>query len=136
MRKKLIADGKLIYELEIGDSPHTNPQIATEAALNALKEGHSHYGPAVGLTSFRQDASDYVNREFGLSTNVENIIAGPGAKTFQMLFCEAFVDPGEGVLVFSPYFPTYRPNIERRGARMVVAPFATSPRLSPRNCGD
>ena len=32
------------------------------------------------------------------------------------------LDPGDGVLVFSPQFPTYIPNLERRGARAVLAP--------------
>jgi aspartate aminotransferase len=32
------------------------------------------------------------------------------------------LNPGDGVLVFSPYFPTYLPNIERRGARPVLTP--------------
>ena len=41
---------------------------------------------------------------------------------FEQFFCEAFLNPGDGVLVFSPYFPTYLPNIERRGARAVLTP--------------
>ena len=37
-----------------------------------------------------------------------------GAKPFEQYFAEAFLDPGDGVLVFSPHFPTYVPNLERR----------------------
>jgi len=122
LAKALIAQGKQIYELEIGDSPFPTPVAAREAGLNALRDDRCHYGPAAGLDEFRQAASDYVNKEFGLHTTADNIIAGPGAKTFQLLFCEAFLNPDDGVLVFSPYFPTYSSNIERRGARMVLAP--------------
>ena len=32
-----------------------------------------------------------------------------------------FLDPGDAVLVFSPHFPTYAPNIERRGAIAVYS---------------
>ena len=70
-------------------------------------------------------------KEFGLETSLENIVVGPGAKTFQLLFCEAFVEPGDGVLVFSPYFPTYLPNIERRGARAVLAPLRQQDAFRP-----
>jgi aspartate aminotransferase len=45
------------------------------------------------------------------------VVVGQGAKIFELLFCEAFLNPGDGVLVFGPYFPTYLPNIARRGAR-------------------
>lgn len=121
LAKTLIAAGKDVIELEIGDSPHGPPAPAVAAGLAAIEQGHSHYAPSAGIAEFRAAASDYVNREFGLSTSAENIIAGPGAKTFQTLFAEAVLNPGDGVLVFSPYFPTYPPCINRRGARMVLS---------------
>ncbi len=43
-------------------------------------------------------------------------MVGCGAKIFEQFFCEAFLEPGDAVLVFTPHFPTYGPNIERRGA--------------------
>ncbi|MGR9089642.1 MAG: pyridoxal phosphate-dependent aminotransferase [Gammaproteobacteria bacterium] len=119
--KRLIAAGKDVIELEIGDSPFPSVSAASAAGIAAIEAGHTHYAPSAGIAEFRMAASDYVNREFGLVTTPENIIAGPGAKTFQTLFAEAFLDPGDGVLVFSPYFPTYPPSIHRRGARMVLA---------------
>jgi aspartate aminotransferase len=57
--------------------------------------------------------------EFGVTVGPENVVVGPGAKVFEQFFCEAFLDPGDAVLVFSPHFPTYPPNIERRGGIMV-----------------
>jgi len=119
--KKLKAEGKDVIELEIGDSPFPTSPSAIEAGIQAIRDDHCHYGPSVGLPEFRQAASDYVNREYGLHTAADNIVAGPGAKTFEQLFLEAFVNPGDGVLVFSPHFPTYPPNIARRGARMVLS---------------
>ena len=108
---RLVAAGKDVIELEIGDSPFPTPPHALEAGVQAIRDGRSHYGPSVGLPEFRAAAAEYVTREYGLSVTAENIIAGPGAKTFQQLFCEAFVNPDDGVLVFSPHFPTYPPNI-------------------------
>lgn len=52
---------------------------------------------------------------------MNNVCVAPGAKVFEQYFCEAFVNPGDGVLVFSPYFPTYLPNILRRGGRPVFS---------------
>jgi aspartate aminotransferase len=119
--RRLAATGKDVIELEIGDSPFPTTPSAAEAGIQAIREDRCHYGPAVGLPEFRTAASEYVNREYGLRTTAENIVAGPGGKPFEQFFCEAFLDPGDGVLVFSPHFPTYGPNIERRGARMVLA---------------
>ncbi|MAG93904.1 MAG: aminotransferase, partial [Planctomycetaceae bacterium] len=61
----------------------------------------------------------------------ENVVAGPGAKVFEQFFFEAFLNPGDGVLVFSPYFPTYVPNIERRGARPVFHPLRQANEFRP-----
>jgi len=119
--KQLSASGKTIIELEIGDSPFPSAPAAVAAGIAAIEAGHTHYAPSAGVAEFRAAASAYVNREFGLATTAANIIAGPGAKTFQTLFAEAVLNPGDGVLVFSPYFPTYPPSIHRRGARMVLS---------------
>lgn len=119
--KKLMGKGKQVYELEIGDSPFASPPQALEAAIKALESGQTHYGPSLGLPEFRAAAADYVHREFGLNVTPDHIIAGHGAKIFEQLFCELFVNAGDSVLVFSPHFPTYPANIERRGGRLCLA---------------
>ncbi|KKL09319.1 hypothetical protein LCGC14_2567040, partial [marine sediment metagenome] len=93
-------------------------RAAKQAGLDAIGNDQSHYCPSIGLPEMRQAASDFVNQQYGTSTTAENIVVGPGAKIFELLFCETFLNPGDGVLVFSPYFPTYVPNISRRGARV------------------
>jgi aspartate aminotransferase len=119
--KKLKAAGKDVIELEIGDSPFDTPPHAAEAGIKGIRDNRCRYAPSDGIPEFRQAAAEYIGRELGVKVGPENIVAGPGAKTFQTLFCEAFVNPGDGVLVFSPHFPTYDPNIARRGARVVLS---------------
>ena len=119
--RQLTAGGKRVIELEIGDSPFPSTVAAKQAGLDAIAGDQSHYCPSIGLPEMRQTASEFVNREYGTETTAENIVVGPGAKIFELLFCETFLDPGDGVLVFSPYFPTYVPNIVRRGARVCLA---------------
>ncbi len=116
--KELAAGGKRVIELEIGDSPFPSTASAKQAGLAAIAGDRSHYCPSGGLPEFREAASALVDREYGTKTTAANIVAGPGAKIFEQLFCETFLDAGDGVLVFSPYFPTYVPNIARRGARI------------------
>ena len=99
--KRLIAQGKNVIELEIGDSPYPSTPAAVEAGINAIRDDHCHYGPSTGIPEFRQAAAEYVKQEFGIEATAENVVAGPGAKNFEQLFMEAFVNPGDGVLVFS-----------------------------------
>jgi aspartate aminotransferase len=120
--KSLKALGKDVVELEIGDSPFDSTASAKAAGVEAIQKNQSHYCPSPGIPEFREAAARFVKREFGIPAEAKNIVAGPGAKVFEQFFCEAFLDPGDGVLVFGPYFPTYLPNIHRRGARAIVRP--------------
>jgi len=129
--KSLQAEGKDVVELEIGDSPFESTASAKATGIEAIQDNQSHYCPSPGLPQFREAAANFVKEEFGVPATAENIIVAPGAKIFEQFFCEAFLNPGDGVLVFSPYFPTYIPNIERRGARVVLAPLRQSHEFRP-----
>ena len=130
--KQLKAAGKDVVELEIGDSPFETTPSAKAGGIAAINENQTHYCPSPGIPEFRQAAAEFVSSEFGIPAAAENIVAGPGAKVFEQFFCEAFLDPGDSVLVFSPYFPTYVPNIERRGAQVVFAPLTQDHEFRPR----
>ena len=130
--KRLMAGGKDIIELEIGDSPFSTPPKAIRGGGGRdSRRPQPGYGPSLGILEFRAAAAEYVNREYGLSATADNVIAGPGAKNFEQLFCEAFLNAGDGVLVFSPHFPTYPPNIFRRDARMVLSNLQASHDFRP-----
>ncbi|TXT37673.1 MAG: aminotransferase [Planctomycetota bacterium] len=129
--KALKAKGKDVVELEIGDSPFDSTASAKLSGTQAIANNQSHYCPSPGLPEFRDAAAKFVREEFGIPAEAKNIVVGPGAKVFEQFFCEAFLDPNDGVLVFSPYFPTYTPNILRRGARAVFKPLKQSNGFRP-----
>ncbi len=130
--KQLKAAGKDVVELEIGDSPFNSTESAKSSGLEAIHNNQSHYCPSPGIPEFRKAAADFVRREFQIPAQPEHIAVGPGAKVFEQFFCEAFLNPNDGVLVFSPYFPTYLPNIQRRGARTVLSSLSFENAFRPR----
>src|SRR5919201_441940 len=119
--KRLKAHGKDVVELQIGDNPFPSPGHARAAGVRAIQSGATHYCASLGLPEFREAIARSYHREFGVAIGPENVVVGPGAKVFEQFFCEAILDPGDAVLVFTPHFPTYVPNIERRGARIVYS---------------
>lgn len=129
--KTLKAKGKDVVELEIGDSPFDSTASAKQFGSQAIANNQSHYCPSPGLPEFRDAAARFVREEFGILAEAKNVVVGPGAKVFEQFFCEAFLDPNDGVLVFSPHFPTYTPNILRRGARAVFKPLKQSNGFRP-----
>jgi aspartate aminotransferase len=129
--RALTAQGKDVIELEIGDSPFPSTPNAKRAGIRAIEDNETGYCPSVGLPEFRAAAARLVSAEFEYSVKAENIVVASGAKPFEQFFAEAVLDPGDGVLVFSPQFPTYLPNIERRGARGVLAPLKVENEFRP-----
>jgi aspartate aminotransferase len=127
----LRAQGKDIVELEIGDSPFPTTPHAKQAGIRAIENNETGYCPSLGLPGFREAAARFVSAEFGYSVTADHIVVASGAKPFEQYFAEAVLDPGDGVLVFSPQFPTYVPNIERRGARAVLTPLEVEREFRP-----
>jgi aspartate aminotransferase len=119
--RRLKARGKDVIELQIGDSPFASTRSALDAGIEAIRHNATHYCASLGLPSFREAVAKNYQREFGINITAENVVAGHGAKVFEQFFCESFLDAGDEVLVFSPHFPTYGPNIERRGAHAVYS---------------
>lgn len=120
--KRLKAQGKDVVELQIGDSPFHSTKSALQAGKKAIDEGATHYCPSLGLPSFRETIARTFHKEYGIEITADHVVVGPGAKVFEQFFCEAILNPGDAVLVFSPHFPTYEPNIQRRGAQAVFSP--------------
>lgn len=129
--QKLKATGKDVIFLQIGDSPFPTTAHAKKAAINAVNNDQSHYCPSRGLLSFRESIARFYNREFGVNVTADHCVVVPGAKVLEQFFCEAFLNQGDSVLVFSPHFPTYPPNIERRGAKAWYVPLKEENQFRP-----
>jgi aspartate aminotransferase len=129
--KRLEREGKDVVELQIGDSPFPSPTHARQAGIRAIENHASHYCASLGLPAFREVIAENYWREYGIPVTAENVVVGSGAKVFEQFFCEAVLDPGDRVLVFSPHFPTYPPNIERRGAEPVYCPLRQEKEFRP-----
>ncbi len=129
--KRLKAAGKDVIELQIGDSPFPSTRHAVTAGMRAIEGGATHYCASPGLPEFRETIARNYEQEFGIRIGPENVVVGPGAKVFEQFFCETFLDRDDAVLVFTPHFPTYEPNIVRRGAQPVLSPLRASNQFRP-----
>jgi aspartate aminotransferase len=129
--RRLKAQGKDVVELQIGDSPFPSTKHALEAGQRAITGGETHYCASLGLPAFRETLAENYRKEFGVPVTAANVVVGAGAKIFEQFFCEAVLDAGDSVLVFSPQFPTFVPNIERRGAKPVFAALKQANQFRP-----
>ena len=105
---RLAASGHDMVHLEIGEPGGGAPQVALDAAAEALRNGHLGYTPAMGLPALRARIAKHYRDWHGLDIDPGRIAVTTGASGgFVLAFLAAF-DPGARVLVADPSYPCYR----------------------------
>ncbi len=83
--KALERQGKSIVHLEIGEPDFDTPKHIVEAAVDALREGWTHYGPSAGLPELREAIAEYVSRTRGVSVQPRRGRRGAGRQAHHVL---------------------------------------------------
>jgi aspartate/methionine/tyrosine aminotransferase len=111
--------GKHIVHLEIGEPDFATPENITEAAIDALHHGWTHYGPPAGLPAFRQAIAQEVSRSRGVEVHEDGVVVTPGGKPVLFFAVMALAEAGDEVIYPNPGFPIYESAIRYVGARPV-----------------
>src|SRR5262245_43964398 len=106
--RALEAKGRSVVHLEIGEPDFDTPRFIRQAAVAALEEGFTHYGPSAGLPEFRQVIAEIWHRERGIPCSAENVVVTPGAKPIMFFVMLALLEEGDEVLYPNPGFPIYQ----------------------------
>jgi len=105
--KALERQGKHIVHLEIGEPDFDTPAAITEAGIQALRDGHTHYTPTAGLWEVRETVAQYVGRTRGIRVAPDEVVLTTGAKPVIFFAMLALVEPGDEVIVPDPAYPIY-----------------------------
>jgi aspartate/methionine/tyrosine aminotransferase len=120
--KALEAQGRNIVHLEIGEPDFKTPRHIVDAAIQALDEGWTHYGPAQGLPELREAIADYVSASRGIPVDPDLVCVVPGGKPIIFFPMLALLEPGDEVIYPNPSFPIYESMIKFCGATPVPMP--------------
>jgi len=124
--KKLESDGKDIIHFEIGDPDFDTPKNISDATIDALKNGNTHYVSSFGLVEFRQKICEYIEKSRGFKPTLEQVLVTPGANIVIFYAINCLVDPGEEIIFPDPGFPTYSAAIKMCNASPVRIPLLES----------
>jgi len=105
--RELERQGRDIVHLEIGEPDFATPSFISDAAVDALRHGWTHYGPSAGDPEVRSVIAKHVNATRGLHADADNVVVTPGAKPILFFTLMACVDEGEEVIYPEPGFPIY-----------------------------
>jgi aspartate aminotransferase len=120
--KALEAQGRDILHFEIGEPDFDTPAHIKEAAIQALHDGYTHYGPTPGLPVLREAIAEVVSKSRGIPVSAEEVIVTPGAKPIMFFTLLAYAQAGDEVIYPNPSFPIYESMINFVGATPVPIP--------------
>ena len=106
--KKLEAQGKDIIHLEVGEPDFCTPQPIIDAGITALKEGRTHYTPALGLPELREAIANWYQSQYQVTVSPERIVVTPGASGALMLIMGALLERDKKVMLADPGYPCNR----------------------------
>jgi aspartate aminotransferase len=118
----LIAQGRDVINLGIGQPDFRTPDFIVEAAIKALRDGHHGYTAAVGIPPLREAVAANLHKRFKVDVSPDEIMIQPGGKPTMFMTIIMFGEPGVDILYPDPGFPIYRSMIEFTGARPVPVP--------------
>jgi len=122
--------GRKILNLDVGEPDFDTPEHIKQAAIEAIKNGFTHYTSSKGTLELRQAiANDLATRN--IEANPENeLIVTPGGKHALYCACLATLDPEDEVLVLAPTWPTHFQCVEVAEARAIEVPCGPSYNLN------
>jgi aspartate/methionine/tyrosine aminotransferase len=118
----LVAQGRDIINLGIGQPDFRTPDFIVEAAVKALRDGHHGYTPANGIPALREAVAADLAKRFKVEVSPDNVMIMPGGKPTMFMSILMFGEPGAEILYPDPGFPIYRSMIEFTGAKPVPVP--------------
>ncbi len=97
-----------VINLSLGEPDFKTPQHICEAAKNAIDEGkYFAYPPVAGYADFREALAAKYAKENNVPYKAENIVISNGAKQSIANAMLAILNPGDEVIIFSPYWVSY-----------------------------
>ncbi|SEG31746.1 Aspartate/methionine/tyrosine aminotransferase [Thermomonospora echinospora] len=131
--KALKAAGRPVIGFGAGEPDFPTPDYIVEAAVTACRVPRFHkYTPAGGLPELRTAIAEKTARDSGLQVDASQVLVTNGGKQAVYQAFAALLDPGDEVLVPTPYWTTYPESIKLAGGVPVdvVADETTGYRVS------
>lgn len=120
--RKLEAAGRSVIHLEIGEPDFDTPPLISEAGIQAIGDGATHYSPSPGIDPLRSAIADHVSSTRRISVRPEQVVVTPGAKPVMFYALLALAQEGDEVIYPNPGFPIFESMINFVGAKAVPLP--------------
>jgi aspartate aminotransferase len=117
--RELKESGVNVINLSIGEPDFNTPECVKVAAKKAIDDNHTHYTPVSGMMQLRKAIADKFKRDNDLEFTPQQIVVSNGAKQSIANALLCLVNPGDEVIVPSPYWVSYPEMVKLAEGKMV-----------------
>lgn len=118
--QKMRSQGIDVISLAVGEPDFHTPDFIKAAAIKAIEDNFSRYTPVAGIPELRKAAGNFFERYYQTPVAPENIIMGAGGKQCLYTFIQAWINPGDEVLIPSPCWVSYPDMVKLAGGIPVL----------------
>lgn len=113
--RELKAQGKDVISLSIGEPDFNTPEVVKEAAKKAIDDNFTHYPPVPGYPDLREAIAAKFKRDNNLDYKPEQIVVSTGGKQALYQVVQVLVNPGDEVIIPTPYWVSYKEFVRLAG---------------------
>ena len=113
--KELKAQGVDVVGFGAGEPDFDTPRYIKDAAIEAIKAGQTKYTAVAGIPELRKAIADKLKRDNGLDYSPDQVIVNVGGKHSVYEAMQAVLDPGDEVIIPTPYWVTYPETVTLAG---------------------
>jgi len=119
---ELRSRGEQVYQFEGGEPYRSTPDYIKEAISSALRENKTRYAPSSGISELRRAIADKLRDRNRISAGEENVLVVNGGMQGLFGAFQSVVNPGDDVLIFSPYWTPIKDLVAHCQGRLVLVP--------------
>jgi aminotransferase len=128
----IVATMKDVISLGIGEPDFDTPDPILKAGIESLKQGETHYTSNSGVLELRTKLASHLERRYGISYDpIDEIVITVGVSEALYLAMTAILNPGEEVLIPTPCFVSYQPEVILAGGVPIEIPSRVEDNFQP-----
>ena len=123
---ELRAAGVPVHAFHGGEPFFDTPEPIKQAMTRALAENQTRYAPSSGIAPLREIIAEKLRTKNHMDVQVEDVIVTVGGAHALYAAFQTVLDPGDDVLLFSPFWTPIRDMITGAEARALLVPTASA----------
>lgn len=124
--KSMVAQGQRVFDFTAGEPSFDSPDVAKEAAYEAIQSGFTKYTAVTGIDDLKDAIIEKFQRDQGLTYPRSQILVSCGAKHTLFNLALALFEAGDEVIIPTPYWVSYPEQILVADAKPVFLPTSES----------